>query len=90
MHTTPGDDIRKLENGVHIVSGTPGRVFDMIKRRSLRTRQIKTLVLDEADEMLSKGFKEQIYDVYRYLPPETQVGRVDAAGVDAAGGSCCW
>ena len=37
-------------------------------------REIKTLVLDEADEMLSKGFKEQIYDVYRYLPPETQVG----------------
>ena len=33
-----GDDIRKLENGVHVVSGTPGRVFDMIKRRSLRTR----------------------------------------------------
>jgi ATP-dependent RNA helicase len=33
-----GDDIRKLESGVHIVSGTPGRVFDMIKRRSLRTR----------------------------------------------------
>ncbi len=69
-----GEDIRKLEAGVHIVSGTPGRVFDMIKRRSLRTRHIKTLVLDEADEMLSKGFKEQIYDVYRYLPPETQVG----------------
>jgi len=33
-----GDDIRRLEGGVHIVSGTPGRVFDMIKRRSLRTR----------------------------------------------------
>ena len=45
----------------------------MIKRRVLRTRSIKTLVLDEADEMLSKGFKEQIYDVYRYLPPDTQV-----------------
>lgn len=58
---------------MHAVSGTPGRVFDMIKRRSLRTREIKTLVLDEADEMLSKGFKEQIYDVYRYLPPDTQV-----------------
>lgn len=67
------DDMRKLENGVHIVSGTPGRVFDMIKRKSLRTRFLKTLVLDEADEMLSQGFKEQIYDVYRYLPPETQV-----------------
>ena len=173
--------MRKLEAGVHIVSGTPGRVFDMIKRRSLRTRcvaasgvgagraarpvagdggrcrplpavrrratrlrlaapaplftfpppamphntvrNIKTLVLDEADEMLNKGgwvgwlagagcgrrllppappcllrrhahlawarahrlpfacappppragFKEQIYDIYRYLPPETQV-----------------
>ena len=46
---------------------------DMIKRKSLRTRAIKMLVLDEADEMLNKGFKEQIYDVYRYLPPSTQV-----------------
>ena len=68
-----GDDLRRLDAGVHVVSGTPGRVFDMIKRRALRTRDIKMLVLDEADEMLSKGFKEQIYDVYRYLPPETQV-----------------
>lgn len=60
-----GEDIRRLEGGVQIVSGTPGRVFDMIKRRVLQTRDIKILVLDEADEMLSKGFKEQIYDVYR-------------------------
>ena len=73
-----GDDIRKLDHGVHIVSGTPGRVFDMIKRRNLRTRNIKALILDEADEMLNKGFKEQIYDVYRYLPPETQVVLVSA------------
>jgi len=73
-----GEDIRKLEYGVHAVSGTPRRVFDMIKRRSLRTRSINVLVLDEADEMLSKGFKEQIYDVYRYLPPETQVVLVSA------------
>ena len=65
--------MRKLEAGVHMVSGTPGRVFDMIKRRSFRTREIKLLVLDEADEMLNQGFKEQIYDVYRYLPPNTQV-----------------
>jgi ATP-dependent RNA helicase len=73
-----GEDIRKLENGVHVVSGTPGRVFDMISRKSLRTRNIKMLVLDEADEMLSLGFKEQIYDVYRYLPPATQVVLVSA------------
>ncbi|RRT68043.1 hypothetical protein B296_00034740 [Ensete ventricosum] len=40
-----GEDIRKLEYGVHIVSGTPGRVCDMIKRRTLRTRAIKILIL---------------------------------------------
>ena len=68
-----GEDIRRLDAGVHAVSGTPGRVFDMIRRRNLRTRAIKMLVLDEADEMLSKGFKEQIYEIYRYLPPATQV-----------------
>ena len=73
-----GEDAKALDKGVHIVSGTPGRVFDMIKRRNLRTRNIKTLVLDEADEMLNKGFKEQIYDVYRYLPPDTQVVLVSA------------
>ncbi|KAK3429693.1 hypothetical protein EUGRSUZ_E01178 [Eucalyptus grandis] len=73
-----GEDIRKLEHGVHVVSGTPGRVLDMIKRRTLRTRAIKLLVLDEADEMLSRGFKDQIYDVYRFLPPELQVVLVSA------------
>ncbi|XP_065833631.1 eukaryotic initiation factor 4A-III [Oscarella lobularis] len=76
--TNIGEDIRKLDYGQHIVSGTPGRVFDMIKRRNLRTRSIKMLILDEADEMLDKGFKEQIYDVYRYLPPGTQVVLVSA------------
>ncbi|CAH8842409.1 unnamed protein product [Trichobilharzia szidati] len=71
--TNIGEDIRKLDYGQHVISGTPGRVFDMIRRRSLRTRAVKLFVLDEADEMLDKGFKEQIYDVYRYLPPGTQV-----------------
>ena len=71
--TSVGEDIRKLDYGQHVVSGTPGRVFDMIRRRNLRTRNIKMLVLDEADELLNKGFKDQIYDVYRYLPPATQV-----------------
>uniref|UniRef100_A0A2P2M600 RNA helicase n=2 Tax=Rhizophora mucronata TaxID=61149 RepID=A0A2P2M600_RHIMU len=73
-----GEDIRKLEYGVHVVSGTPGRVCDMIKRRTLRTRAIKLLVLDESDEMLSRGFKDQIYDVYRYLPPDLQVVLISA------------
>uniref|UniRef100_A0A0A9YD70 RNA helicase n=1 Tax=Lygus hesperus TaxID=30085 RepID=A0A0A9YD70_LYGHE len=63
------EDIRRLEGGVQIVSGTPGRVFDMIKRRAMRANNLKTLVLDEADEMLGKGFKAQIHDIYRLIPP---------------------
>lgn len=73
-----GEDIRRLDYGVQVVSGTPGRVSDMIKRRNLVTKDIKMLVIDEADEMLNKGFKEQIYDIYRYLPPTTQVVLVSA------------
>lgn len=73
-----GEDIRRLDYGVQVVSGTPGRVFDMIRRKNLRTRNIKMLVIDEADEMLNKGFKDQIYDIYRYLPPTTQVVLVSA------------
>jgi ATP-dependent RNA helicase len=76
--TSIGQDINTLNKGVHVVSGTPGRVFDMIQRRELQTPEIKMFVLDEADEMLNLGFKEQIYDVYRYLPPEIQVVLVSA------------
>lgn len=61
-----------------VVSGTPGRVYDMIKRQALKTKGIKLLVIDEADELLSKGFKDQLYDIYRYLPPKTQVVLVSA------------
>jgi len=68
-----GEDIKRLEAGVHAVSGTPGRVFDMIRRGALAVRGIKLLVIDEADEMLNRGFREQIYDIYRYLPHDTQV-----------------
>ena len=76
--TSVGEDIRKLEYGQHIVSGTPGRVFDMIRRRHLRTKNIKMLIMDESDELLNMGFKDQIYDIYRYLPPATQVVLVSA------------
>lgn len=70
-----GKDIEQFERkgGAQVVSGTPGRVFDMINRRVLLTNDIKMLVLDEADEMLNQGFKVQIYDIYRFLPPEIQV-----------------
>jgi len=62
-----GEDIRRLDYGVQVVSGTPGRVFDMIRRKNLRTRGLKMRVIDEADEMLNRGFKDQIYDIYRLI-----------------------
>jgi len=74
-----GLDLKAMEqNQAQVVSGTPGRVFDLIQRRALNTRALKALVIDEADEMLTLGFKEQIYDIYRYLPPQTQVVLVSA------------
>merc|ERR1711990_1077923 len=71
--TNVQQDIRVLEAGQHIVVGTPGRVYDMINRQALDPRGIKTFVLDEADEMLSRGFKDQIYDVFRYMSNKIQV-----------------
>ena len=73
-----GEDKRRLERGVQVVSGTPGRIYDMIRQKCLLTRSVKMLVIDEADEMFNKGFKEQIYDIYRYLPPSTQVILISA------------
>jgi len=71
--TNVREDMAKLQEGVHVVVGTPGRVYDMINRRALRTDTIKQFCLDEADEMLSRGFKDQIYEVFQLLPQDTQV-----------------
>jgi translation initiation factor 4A len=71
--TAVRDDIRTLQAGVHVVVGTPGRVYDMINRRALRLDSIKQFFLDEADEMLSRGFKDQIYDIFKFLPETVQV-----------------
>jgi len=70
--TAVREDVRILQDGVHVVVGTPGRVYDMIQRRVLKTDHVQLFVLDEADEMLSRGFKEQIYDVFRYMPESVQ------------------
>jgi translation initiation factor 4A len=67
------EDIEALKANPHVVVGTPGRVHDMIQRRALKTDDIKIFILDEADEMLSRGFTEQIYDIFQLLPPSTQV-----------------
>mmetsp|Transcript_25278 Transcript_25278/g.60770 ORF Transcript_25278/g.60770 Transcript_25278/m.60770 type:complete len:415 (-) Transcript_25278:133-1377(-) len=71
--TAVRDDIRTLQGGVHVVVGTPGRVYDMINRRALRLDSIRQFFLDEADEMLSRGFKDQIYDIFKFLPESVQV-----------------
>lgn len=67
------DDIRTFNEGVHVVVGTPGRVYDMIaNRKALRVQHMQLFVLDEADEMLSRGFKDQIYDVFKFMPEQVQ------------------
>lgn len=71
--TSVRDDMKALQEGPQVVVGTPGRVQDMIQRRVLKTDSIKMFVLDEADEMLSRGFTEQIYDIFQLLPQSTQV-----------------
>ena len=69
-------DMRK--NVPHIIVGTPGRVFDMIRRRHINVKKLKIMVLDEADEMLSTGFKEQIYNIFQYLNSDVQIALFSA------------
>jgi translation initiation factor 4A len=71
--TSIQEDIEAFKKGAQVVVGTPGRVFDMIERRLLKTDKVKMFILDEADEMLSSGFREQIYNIFRLLPETTQV-----------------
>lgn len=72
--TETREDVRKLEvNPPHVIVGTPGRVYDLISRKALRTDKIIMFVLDEADEMLSRGFTEQIYNVFQTMPSDVQV-----------------
>ena len=60
------------------MSGTPGRLHDVLEKGALGTKKVRCLVIDEADEMLGEGFKEQVYHVYRHLPAEAQVVLVSA------------
>ena len=62
----------------HVVVGTPGRIHDMIRRRYLLVDKMKLLVIDEADEMLSAGFKEQMYKIFQHLDNEIQVALFSA------------
>ncbi|TDQ25795.1 DEAD/DEAH box helicase [Tenacibaculum caenipelagi] len=66
------EQIRKLKKGAQIVVGTPGRTVDLIKRRALKLGSVQWLVLDEADEMLNMGFKDELDQVLEATPDSKQ------------------
>lgn len=67
-----GPQVGSLEHGVHVVVGTPGRLQEHLRKRSLRLSNLKVLVLDEADRMLDMGFEEVITEVISYAPTHRQ------------------
>ncbi|HTA90401.1 MAG TPA: ATP-dependent RNA helicase DbpA [Polyangiaceae bacterium] len=67
-----GRQIGALEKGIHIAVGTPGRVLDHLRRRTLRVHRVATVVLDEADRMLDMGFQEDMEKILRALPTPRQ------------------
>ena len=67
------NDVKDIQDKPQIVVGTPGRIHDLIRRKKINTKTIKQLYLDEADEMLSQGFKEQVYNIFQYLGNEVQI-----------------
>ncbi len=68
-----GEQLRRLADGVHVVTGTPGRVLDHVRRRTLDLSRVRVLVLDEADEMLSAGFWEEVQKVLAGLKNLKQI-----------------
>lgn len=66
------------EDKPQVVVGCPGRVYDMLRRKKLSPSDLRLIVLDEADEMLSSGFKEQIYNIFQFMPTDIQVGLFSA------------
>ena len=67
------NQVRALRRGVHIVVGTPGRLNDHLRRKTLSLKTLKTLVLDEADIMLDMGFKDEIDEIMVYAPKTRQI-----------------
>ena len=66
------------KNTPHIICGCPGRVYDMVRRDRISMKNIKLIILDEADEMLSSTFKEQVYNIFQYLNNDIQVALFSA------------
>jgi translation initiation factor 4A len=77
---TPVDDDKNALDAAtpHIVVGTPGRVHDLIRRKYVKTDDVGLIVLDEADEMLTEGFKDQIYKIFQFMPNMIQIALFSA------------
>jgi len=62
----------------HIIVGCPGRIYDMIRRRHINANKLKLIILDEADEMLSLGFKDQVFNIFQHLNKNVQIALFSA------------
>lgn len=77
--TSINEDSHTLKNNTpHVITGCPGRIYDMIRRGHIHSKTIKLVILDEADEMLSSGFKEQVYNIFQYFSNDIQVALFSA------------
>jgi len=72
------EQLSMLRKGTHIIIGTPGRVMDHIRRETLKLDNLKTLILDEADEMLRMGFAEDVEWILQQIPQQRQIGLFSA------------
>jgi len=77
--TSTDDNIQMLRDKTpQIVIGCPGRIHDMLKRKRLAATHFRLLIIDEADELLSAGFKDQVYNIFQYMPTNIQVALFSA------------
>jgi translation initiation factor 4A len=67
------EDTSKIREGIDIMIGTPGRVYDLLNRGLIDTKKLKIMVIDEADQMFDKGFKDQIYEIFKFMPDTLQL-----------------
>ncbi len=81
--TSIDEDIRQFrESPPQILVGCPGRILDMLRRKHVENSYLKLMIVDEADEMLTKGFKDQLYDIFHFMPNDLQVALFSATMQD--------
>jgi ATP-dependent RNA helicase DeaD len=79
-----GPQVKQIKKGAHIIVATPGRLLDLMQRKAVRPGHIRYCVLDEADEMLSMGFQEEIDDIIKQMPTDRRIWLFSATMPSAA------